>query len=73
MNSRQKVAAKIRAERKELRELREAVVMAHASCTANYVQSDTEMRRRAGNRLAKAINKSELCRKVLGLFPAESN
>ena len=66
MNSRQKVAARIRAERKELRELRNAVIMAHASCTGNYLHSDTEMKRRTGNRLAKAINKSRWCRNVLG-------
>ncbi|MCY9874026.1 hypothetical protein [Vibrio barjaei] len=67
--ARNRQAARLRAMRSELKALRAGVVRAHANCTANYVQTDTEMRRRAGRVLAAAINKSKLCLRQLGYYP----
>ena len=50
----------------ELVMLRDVVLRAHQMCGANYVQSDTEMRRRAFALLDAAVDASPVIRGFLG-------
>ena len=47
-------------------ELRDIIVRAHGMATGSYVQDDTEMRRRIGKLLDKAIDEDDVMRGFLG-------
>lgn len=67
--ARNRQAKRLVAIRKELKSLRASVIRAHANCTANYVQSDSEMKFRTARVLTTALNNSPHCLKLLGYFP----
>ena len=47
-------------------DLRDYLIRAHEMATCNFVQTDTEMRRRIGAMLDKAINEDDVMRGFLG-------
>ena len=47
-------------------EMRDAILNAHQMATANYAQSDTEMRRRIGLVLERAVDADDVMRGLLG-------
>lgn len=71
MNSRQRLAKRLWAQREELRALRDGIVMAHGLCSDSYIQTPQEMRNRARKRLVLAMNKSDWCKQTLGYYPGQ--
>ena len=50
----------------EPEQMRDYIIRAHGMATGNYVQDDSEMRRRIGNLLDAAINSDDVMRGFLG-------
>ena len=47
-------------------ELRDLIIRAHGMASENYIQSDTEMRRRIAVMLTKAIQRDDIMKGFLG-------
>ena len=57
----------------EIETYRDAIIRAHQMATGNYVQSDTEMRKRIGELLTKVIHNDPVMKGFLGYGGSESH